>query len=160
MAKVSDYPVISKAKARLLMDHPFFATLLLTTEIKLSDVCEYAATDMRYIYLNPDYVTKAKIGDLMSDLCHEIGHNALLHSARRGPRNADLWNQACDHAINLMLEDQGFKPPMGGWLADPQYKGWSAEKIYDDLRKRQEKGGGQSPRDRMHGDVLDPNGRL
>lgn len=156
-ASIKDYPNISKAKARLVMNHPFFATLLLKTEVVLSDICQYAATDMKRIYLNPEYVKTAKISDLMSDLCHEVGHNAFLHSDRRGTRDRQLWNVAADHAINLMLEDQKFTVPPGGWLADPKYKGWSSEKIYDDLRQ-QEKAGGSLKRDRMHGDVLDVPG--
>lgn len=184
MLKASDFPNISKAKARLLFNHPFFATLLLNTPIVVKEgICEYAATDMKNIYLNPAYLRGATIDDLMSDLCHEIGHNALLHGPRLEGRNHRLWNIAADHAINLMLEDQGFKAPKGGWLADRKYTGWSAEKIYADLRDKlrsQPQGGGGQPQpgggqpgdgqpggqsgdgqpgdgiaeDRMHGDLL------
>lgn len=75
----------------------------------------------------------------------------------------------CDHAINLMLLDQGFTEPKaaGGWLADPKYKGWSADKIYDDLRRNPPPEGGagegskpgkgagsRAGRDWTHGDVM------
>jgi len=175
MHKTSDFPNISKAKARLLMNHPFFATLLLNTPIIVQDgICEYAATDMKNIYLNPTYAKEASVDDLMSDLCHEVGHNALLHGPRLDGRNHRLWNIAADYAMNLMLEDQGFKAPKGGWLVDKKYTGWSADKIYADLRDKAAKrpqpkpgqgqpGQGQPgqgdpsdgiPEDRMHGDLL------
>ncbi len=173
MHKASDFPNISKARARLLMQHPFFATLLLNTPVRIEPgVCEYAATDMQSIFLNPDYAKVATVDDLMSDLSHEVAHNALLHHARREGRHADLWNIAADYAINLMLEEQGFRAPKGGWLVDQKYKGLSAEKIYALLRDKAAKqpqpgdgdpSGGQpgdgSPtsgidRDRMHGDLL------
>lgn len=169
MPQAPQFPNISKAKARLLMQHPFFATLLLNTPVIVKEgVCEYAATDMKNIYLNPDYAAVATVEDLMSDLCHEVGHNALLHGPRMDGRNHRLWNIAGDHAINLMLEDQGFKAPKGGWLADRKYTGWSAEKIYADLRDQQsaaqsqpgqgQPGAGQPgdgiAEDRMHGDLL------
>lgn len=175
MPQAPQFPNISKAKARLLMQHPFFATLLLNTPILVKEgICEYAATDMKNIYLNPGYVAVATIEDLMSDLCHEVGHNALMHGPRMEGRNHRLWNIAADHAINLMLEDQGFKAPKGGWLADRKYTGWSAEKIYADLRDqadKQPKSGEGDPasgqpgqgqpgagdgisEDRMHGDLL------
>jgi predicted metal-dependent peptidase len=59
---------------------------------------------------------------------------AYLHNIRRGDRCPDLWNQACDHVINLQLIARGFKMPQGG-LADPQYEGMSAEEVYELLQK-------------------------
>lgn len=133
----------SKAKARLLMDHPFFATLLLRTEITITTDVELAATDGDRMYFNPEFLDSLSVEDTMTVMCHEVGHDSLLHSIRLGVRNHDLWNQACDHAINLMLIDQGFKCPQGvSWLADPQYKGMSADRIYDELRRNPPQGGG------------------
>lgn len=174
------HPKISKAKARLLMQHPFFATLLVRTPVMVTDnvsgvPIELAATNGEAIFYNPEFLDKCSVEEVMTVLAHEVGHDSLLHSLRLGARNADLFNQAADHAINLMLIDQGFKCPAsvpGGWLADQQYKGWSADKIYDDLRRKQQdqppqsggaggqngKGGkpgpGQPGKDWLHGDVL------
>lgn len=138
MAAAPTMSKLSKAKARLLMDHPFFATLLLRTPVELTDRVPLAATDGEKIYFNPQFLEKCTVDDTMAVLAHEVGHDSLMHSLRLGLRNHDLWNMAGDHAINLMLEDQGFKcPPSvpGGWLADRKYKGWSADRIYDDLRR-------------------------
>ena len=158
---------ISKAKARLMLNHPFFASLLVRTEVVITTDVPLAATDGSRMYFNPDFLDKCSVEDTMTVMCHEAGgHDALLHSLRLGSRNHDLWNQACDHAVNLMLIDQGMSCPKvleGGWLADPKYKGWSADRIYDDLKRNPPpKGGGQgggkpgdgTPRDGMHGDVL------
>lgn len=150
-----DFPNISKAKARLLMNHPFFATLLLNTPIEISEHIPLAATDMKHIYFNPDFLKTLSIEEIMTVLCHEVGHNALLHGARLEDRNHDLWNQAGDYAINLMLREQGFSPPKVGWLCDDKYKGWSADKIYDDLRQDAKGGkGGNGKSDPLHGDLL------
>lgn len=167
------HPKISKAKSRLLMQHPFFATLLVRTPVEVTDQIPLAATDGSKIYINPDFLDECSVEDVMTVLAHEVGHDSLLHSLRLGLRNADLFNQAADHAINLMLIDQGFKCPKsvpGGWLADVQYKSWSADKIYDDLRRKQKDqppkagqgqngskgkpGPAQPGRDWLHGDVL------
>lgn len=140
MVDAPKYGTISKAKARLLMDHPFFATLLLRTEVVITEDVPLAATDGERMYFNPSFLATLSVPDAMCVMCHEVGHDSLLHSMRLGLRNHDLWNQAADHAINLMLIDQGFSCPKsvpGGWLADPQYKGWSADRIYDDLKRKQ-----------------------
>jgi predicted metal-dependent peptidase len=157
------------------MEQPFFATLLLKTPVVITEDIPLAATDMKNIYFNPNFLDTLDIGGVMTVCAHEVGHNALLHSARKEGRNHELWNMAGDHAINLMLIDQGFSCPSsvgGGWLADPKYKGWSAERIYDDLRQEQQaqqkkpgkgKGGKGSgdpgsgeggKRDWLHGDLL------
>lgn len=138
------HPKISKAKARLLQSHPFFATLLLRTPVVVTDVTEYgqpidtAATNGEKHYFNPQFLEECSVEEVMTVLAHEAGHDSLLHSIRMGSRNAEMWNHAGDHAINIMLEDQGFKPPKCGWLCDKsQYKGWSADRIYDDMRRKQ-----------------------
>lgn len=168
------HPNISKAKARLLFNHPFFATLLLRTQIELHDNLPHktAATDGDHIYFDPDFLESLSVEQLMFVLCHEIGHDSLLHSIRLGTRNAELWNIACDHAINLMLIDQGFTEASNPkWLHDPKYKGMSADRIYDDLRRNPpppsgggdgdgEPGSGKpggkpgSGKDTLHGDVM------
>lgn len=147
MASNPQHSKISKAKARLLMDHPFFATLLLRTPVVVTDTTSYgapielAATDGSNIYYNPEFLDACTVEEVMTVLAHEVGHDSLLHSLRLGARNADLFNQAADHAINIMLEDQKFQCPKsvpGGWLCDKaSYKGWSADRIYDDLRRKQ-----------------------
>jgi predicted metal-dependent peptidase len=148
------HPKVSKAKSRLIIEHPFFATLLLRTPILVQDHSTgglsvvAAATDGEHIYLNPDFLEKCSVEDVMSTLVHEAGHDSLLHSYRLGHRNPDLANKAMDHAINLMLEDQGFAPPKplpGGWLADKKYLGMNWERIYDDMRRNQPppQGGGK-----------------
>lgn len=164
---------ISKAKAQLLMKHPFFATLLLRTPVEVTEEVELAATDGSKMYFSPHFLETLTIEDTMCVMAHEVGHDSLLHSLRLEARNHDVWNQACDHAINLMLIDQKFTCPRsvpGGWLADPQYKGWSADRIYDHLRRNPppSSGGGksgqngqggkpgqpQAGKDWLHGDVM------
>lgn len=164
---------ISKAKARLLMEHPFFATLLLRTEIVVGKFpgIDTAATDGERHYYDEDFLESLSVEDTMAVMCHEVGHDALLHSVRMGARNPATWNEAGDHAINLMLEDQGMKAPKalsGGWLADKKYAGLSADRIYDDLRRNpppkqpNPQGGGKpggSGKAPLQGDVLPSPGK-
>lgn len=159
MATQPTYPKLSKAKARLMLNHPFFATLLMRTQIEVTDQVETAATDGTKHYYNPDLLEKSSVEEVMSDLAHETAHDAFFHSLRMEHRDPQLWNFACDYAINPILEEQGFKAPVGGWLCKPEYKGWNAERIYDDLKRNPEKQpqgepGGAKPGGRLGGDVL------
>jgi hypothetical protein len=41
----------------------------------------------------------------------------MSHMVRRGDRDLQLWNYACDYAVNLVLQESRF--PLGeGWLID------------------------------------------
>jgi predicted metal-dependent peptidase len=62
-------------------------------------------------------------------LAHEAMHCALGHFARRNQRTRRRWDVAADHAANLLLESEGLKPPPGA-LANPDFRGLSAEEIY------------------------------
>ena len=54
---------------------------------------------------------------------------ALGHFARRHHRTKRRWDVACDHAVNLMLVEEGLKPPRNA-LMNPLYKHLTAEEIY------------------------------
>ena len=56
-------------------------------------------------------------------------HCALGHFARRDHRTRRRWDVATDHAVNLLLVEEGLKPPPGA-LANPAFRGLSAEEIY------------------------------
>jgi predicted metal-dependent peptidase len=82
------------------------------------------------IYLNPGAgLTK---DEWIWVLAHEYLHAGLNHGQRQDGRHALLWNIACDFAINIWLEELriGVRPAIGV-MYDPQFKGWSAERIYE-----------------------------
>lgn len=74
-------------------------------------------------------------------ILHEIEHIARLHHIREEHRDHALWNEACDHEINLAqiadgLTHVGLQP-----LADSRFAGLSAEEIYKHLEEESEKQG-------------------
>lgn len=89
-------------------------------------------TATKQLLINADWFMSLTERSRVSLLAHELWHVAFMHFLRVGPRDPRIWNMACDHAINLMLLDQGYQFDMPG-LWDPQYKGMSAEQIYDSL---------------------------
>lgn len=98
-----------------------------------------ACTNGLTLEINPDWYATLSERMRVTLLAHELWHIAYMHIARVGNRNFQIFNMAADHAINLMLIDNGYwfdKDPMTGeiiGLADPQYRGMTAEQIYDKL---------------------------
>lgn len=82
--------------------------------------------------VNPDYFLSLDPEYRVTLLAHEIWHTALSHLTRLENRNPHCFNRACDYAMNLMLRDQGYKIHLS-WLCDDQYRGMTAEEIYEVL---------------------------
>lgn len=141
---------LKKARAKMLIKHPFFATLMMSMPMIETHEVPTAATDMKSLYVNPDFIASVDDDILMFVLGHEIMHTALEHGLRRGVRHPMLWNIAADYAINLILKDSKFKVWENA-LLDEKYRDMSADKIYDQLKKeieeQQQQGGGGDPKD-------------
>jgi predicted metal-dependent peptidase len=127
---------LSAARARLLLERPFLGSLVMYLPLKPASPswCKTIATDARFIYYNPSYVLARTLPELQFLLCHEALHCALGHGHRRSHRIKRAWDVACDHAVNLLLTEEGMQPAPG-CLADTIYKGLSAEEIYPLLDK-------------------------
>ena len=140
---------VTKAIVRLTTMDVFFTALLYTLKIEGRDDIPgkgCGMTDGVHLYYHPERIAK----DLTAPqriwlLVHEMLHVILFHNTRRGIRDPERWNIACDHAVNLLCKEYGFDVPKNR-LQDPQYKGMTAEQIYDRLPED----AGQSD-----GDVMD-----
>jgi predicted metal-dependent peptidase len=121
---------ILKARTTLLLDHPFFGTLLFRLGARPCSSIETMATDGRSLYYNPQFVNKLNAAELAGVLAHEVLHPALQHHTRRGDRDRARWNIACDYAINPILIDAGLTLPKDV-LIDDRFRGMSAERIYN-----------------------------
>lgn len=118
-----------KARANLVMGHPFFGTLALRLKIVEDPSIETASCDGTSIRYNPKFVNKLPLSKVQGMIAHEVMHPAFLHHTRRGSRDKNKWNQACDYSINTILHNAGFDLPNGGCL-NPAYNGMTAEHIY------------------------------
>lgn len=125
---------LQKAKVRLLLSQPFFATILLNCKVKEDKSIPTACTNGKEIRYNPEFFKSLKkqenIDEIVFVLAHEVLHIAFLHTTRIGNRNPKKWNIACDYAINPILINSGLTMPKGG-LNDKKYHGKSAEEIYN-----------------------------
>src|SRR5262249_55643629 len=143
-----------QARCRLILGRDgtsaFFATLALRLEPEIDWAIGTLATDGRHLSLNPAFALSLSPDELVGVVAHEVLHNALAPHARRGQRDVDLWNVACDLAVNPLLVRAGFCLPSTRLVPgeDPFAdlpEGKSAEEYYDLLPRPgpKEEGDGQ-----------------
>lgn len=132
-----------QARAELVLDHPFFATLALRLELREDPHCATAWSDGKILGYNPAYIAAQSLEQIKGMQCQEVLHLACVHHLRREGRDPKLWNRACDYAINPILLEAGIQLPEG-FLDDPAHHGKSADAIYEILLKEmEERPGGQ-----------------
>lgn len=140
MSRVSK---LDKAKAQIVLDHPFFASILLRRPLIKDDSIPTLAVDARgRIYYNEQFVESLTVPQVVWGLCHEVGHVIGQHALRCGTRNHRGWNYAGDAWINDTLTDARVGDPIPNTVDMPGSKDDTVENIYDRLPKHGG-GGGQ-----------------
>ncbi len=147
MLQITNTPAaerIRKSRTALLLDHPFFGSLLFRLKSEECSSIPTMATNGVVLRYNPAFVDTLNAATLAGVLTHEVMHPALQHHTRRSKRDPVRWNEACDYAINPLLLDAGLSLP-DDVLVDPRFRGMSAEQIYN-LREAeaQPESGGES----------------
>lgn len=129
---------LGKAKARLVLEQPFFGALVCNLKTIVDDGIfpPTACTNGTWIKYHPEFVRKLSMDETVFLICHEVLHVAFMHMSRLGERHPIKWNIATDLVINdLLRQDNIGKMPEGG-LYDPalvQRGGGTAEGVYDIL---------------------------
>jgi predicted metal-dependent peptidase len=132
--KLSAESIIEKARVRIVCDAPFFGAIACGLPSELDESVGTACTDGTRIRYAPTFLEKLDVRQVVGLIAHEVLHIALLHSVNRGSRDPQLWNQACDYVINLILKDGGYYLPEGG-LLDEKYRNLSEYQVYEILAK-------------------------
>lgn len=134
--------LMQKARALLVLDHPFFASIVLRKPIHWTDsmptACVTAKGD---IYINPAFIAPLTASHVIFLLAHECLHYMLLHGSRRGHRDMSAWNIACDQVINETLVESRVGTFIDGGQRHPGADKMRAEDLYQD----QPEGGGAGP---------------
>jgi predicted metal-dependent peptidase len=132
--------LMQKAKAQLCIYHGFFASLIMSLPLIEDYSIPTACTNMEWIKYNPDFIKGLNDMKLvLFVMAHEVCHVMFKHGLRLQGRNIELWNIACDHAVNLFLKAAGFSIWSQAYC-DERFKNMSAEMIYNILRQE---GGGE-----------------
>lgn len=98
-----------KSKAFLGNNAAFLGSLLCSMEIIWSDVDNPTAkTNGLKLWWNRDWFISLPKATRVTILVHELWHPGRLHFLRRGNRDAEIWNYACDIRINNDLKAAGY----------------------------------------------------
>jgi len=140
--------IMEKARGRVMLRYPFFGFMLISATFIADDKIGTAATDGVVILYSPKFIDTLTMDVAAFVIAHELCHIIFDHVGRRKGRDPARWNDACDYAINIMLKDYGFTL-WSECLLNEKYRGWSPERIYDDLERQ----GDKAPKNPMSGDM-------
>ena len=134
-----------KARANLVMGNPFFGTLALRLKMVEDPNVKVSSTDGVVLKYNPKAISEMPLTKVQGMLAHTVMHPAMMHHTRRGSRDIEKWNKACDYSINTILANAGFDLPEGKYV-NQAYSGMTAEHIFSILpdEPKDNKGGGNS----------------
>lgn len=124
---------ISKAKAQLILDQPFFASILLSLPMIEDLSIPTLATNGNEVRYNPEFMKSLSLGETVFALAHETLHCVFQHMHRRNGRNANQWNIAADYIINDLLIKDKIGKTIQGALVDSSLvaKGKTTEGVFD-----------------------------
>ncbi len=131
MATVSK---LDKAKAQIVLDHPFFASILLRHPLqKREDIPTLAIDAHGQIYYNEKFVESLTVPQIVWGLCHEVLHRVGQHATRMGSRDHGKWNYAGDAWINDTLDSCNIGDRIPNTVNMQGSKDDTVENIYDKL---------------------------
>jgi predicted metal-dependent peptidase len=149
---------LEKAKAQIVLDHPFFAAILLRRKLICDNSIPTLAVDARAnIYYNKDFIESLTVPQIVWGLCHEVGHVIGQHAVRVGARDRKKWNYAGDAWINDTLDDSNVGQRIQNTVNMPGSKDKTTEQIYDELPDDPGDNGVGS--DIVFGEGVDGNGK-
>jgi len=124
---------ISQAKAKLLVDYPYFGTLAAKLELVVNDDLESFKSDGKKLEYREAYLSELETQEIEFILANGAMHQVLSHENRKNNRSGWLWQMATDMAINDMLVQNGLQLPYGAQYRE-RFNGMYAEEIYAELK--------------------------
>lgn len=148
-AKKKAAQLLEHDRIRLLMLHPFLGALIMRLNLIATwdSRCSTAGTDGTNIFVHAGYYTELDLDNRIGVLAHCVWHIALCHFLRRGGRNKERFDLACDCEVDFLLKEEKINSPFA-LTNNPEWQGLNAESIYEYipvpvLLNLPEKGGGK-----------------
>lgn len=142
--ETADERLVSESIQDLLLDSErptaaFYASCALHLNPVSTRRVERMVTDGTALWYNPEWFRSLTPDQRKAVVAHEVTHCVLRHPYRRGDRELDLYNVACDHVTNLILTTEGYDLP-GNPYRDGRFINQSVEAVYATLdAERQQK---------------------
>ena len=137
------------ARLRLQQRYPFFAYLTMYLDFRESEELPTMGVNKNgVLYFNPKFVETLTDKDIMFVLAHEVMHVVFEHVDRKGKREPEVWNIACDIKVNDLLMNNGLTMDKDDYLHSNRNNEFAingimirdtdkktAEQIYEELYK-------------------------
>ena len=116
------------------------------------------------LYFDPVFIESESVDDLAGVILHETCHLLLRHHARAkgcgltSPSQHELWNIACDYAVNSMLKAASVKLPKGcldataSGLPDNKASEWYYRELMQSKEKQSDDNDDEKPDDDSEGE--------
>lgn len=124
---------IEKAKAKLMLDHPYFGTLASSLKLKKNNELLTFSSDGEVMCYNSEYIDKLNGAEVEFMMANGAMHAVLKHQHRASGRTNWLWQTATDYVVNGMLVKNGMQPPVYANY-ESKFDGMYAEEVYEMLR--------------------------
>lgn len=135
-----------RARRHLLLDHVFFGSLVMHLEPEEDPKARRGLwVDGQTVGYNPEALAALPLAEASGLLAKGVMHCAMRHQLRRGSRNPERWQEACDYSVNPVLVDSGLKLPAGALLDRQRFPDNTPEDIYRQLEEQHQKNNQQKP---------------
>ena len=124
---------ISRAKAKLLVDYPFFGTLASRLEVVLNDDIQAFKNDGITLEYNSDFMQDITPAELEFVLANGAMHASMAYENRQGERSNWLWQLSSEYAINDILVQSGLERPYQAHYSE-RFINLYTEEIYAELK--------------------------
>ena len=97
-----------KSKVFIGSSSAFLGSIMCSLNFSWDETIPTACTNGLNLKFNTNFFTELVPDSRKTVLVHELWHVARMHPIRRGDRDPDNWNYACDIRINNDLENEGY----------------------------------------------------
>jgi len=124
---------LTKAKAKLMLAHPYFGTVASALTLARNDEILTFTSDGIVMHYNAEYVDKLSLEEVEFVMANGAMHSVLGHHERVGERTKWLWQTATDYVVNAMLVKNGMQLPQYAYFEE-KFEGMYVEEVYEMLR--------------------------
>ncbi len=124
---------INKAKARLMLEHPYFGTVAASLKLEKNNEILTFISDGEKMRYNSEYLDRLSVEEVEFVMANGAMHAVLQHQDRVAERTKWLWQTATDYVVNAMLVKNGMQLPEYANYEE-KFVGMYAEEVYERLR--------------------------